>query len=151
MKHNRISGLFAVLLCLIMLLILPLSAFAAESDTSGSLAVSFSIDDNAVADVTFNVYRVADENYQPVGAYTAYPVVLKDLSSDELGIASTTLAAYTVRDGISADRSDVTNIYGYVRFDDLQKGLYLVIGEMFIDGDTVYNPLPFGRKPKRIM
>ena len=87
MKHNRISGLFAVLLCLIMLLILPLSAFA----------------------------------------------------------------AYTVRDGISADLSDLTNIYGYVRFDDLQKGLYLVIGEMFIDGDTVYNPLPFGRKPKRIM
>lgn len=143
MKHNRIFGFFAVLLCLIILLILPLSAFAAGSDGNGSLGVSFLIDDEYVSDVTFNVYRVADEYYQPVGAYTAYSVTLEDLSPDEFGPAATALAAYTARDGIPADFSCVTNEYGYAQFDGLQNGFYLVIGEMFIIGNTVYNPLPF--------
>ncbi|MCH5191552.1 MAG: Cna B-type domain-containing protein [Oscillospiraceae bacterium] len=107
------------------------------------MAVSFLIEDEYISDVTFNVYRVADENYQPVGAYTAYSVVLEDLLPDEFGPAATALAAFTVRDGIPADFSDITNEYGYVQFDGLQTGIYLVMGEMFTDGNTVYNPLPF--------
>lgn len=143
MKYNRKFRFCAWFICLLMLFVFPFSAFAAESDKNASLAISYFHEDRAVSDVTFHIYRVADEAYQPVGAYAIYPVELKGLSSEELGAAASTLAAYTARDGIAATRSDITNPYGYLKFDDLQTGVYLVVGEIHIEGNTVYSPLPF--------
>ena len=142
MKHNRYR-FCAWLICLLMLISFPFSAFAAGSNTNGSLAISLIADEEYISDVTFNIYRVADENYQLVGKYSAYPVILKGLSSDELGAAAETLAGYTQRDDIPALQTSITNEFGYLRFYNLQKGIYLVVGDIYINGDTVCCPVPF--------
>lgn len=142
MKHN-LYRFSAWLICLLMLVVFPFSAFAADGDKTGTLAVSLISNEEYISDVTFNIYRVADENYKPVGEYSAYPVMLKGLSADELGAAAETLAGYTQRDDIPALKTSITNEFGYLRFDDLQKGVYLVVGDIYINGDAVCCPVPF--------
>lgn len=142
MKHNRYR-FCTWLICLLMLIVLPFSAFAADSGKTGSLAISLVVNDEYISDLTFNIYRVADENYQPVGKYSAYPVIIKGLSADELGAAAETLAGYTQRDNIPSVQTRSTNEFGYLRFDNLQRGIYLVVGNIYINGDAICCPVPF--------
>ena len=143
MKHNRIIGICSVLLCLFIVFVSPLSVFAEQAEGTGSLTVSFLVDDKAFGDISFHVYYVADEEKQPVGAYTDCGIVLKGLSADELGAAADTLAAYTESNEVPADQSEKTNSYGYARFEGLEKGVYLVVGETHKSGGISYSPLPF--------
>lgn len=111
---------FLTLLCCF----LPMTLFA-DSDFM-NLDVSCSISDMQVS-----LYRVADENYNLVDAFSHYSI---DLKQDVQGAANA-LENRILMDGIEADACVTSDSSGKASFTGLESGIYLVVGkEVFQDG-----------------
>ncbi|WP_317314825.1 Cna B-type domain-containing protein [Holdemanella biformis] len=111
---------FLTLLCCF----LPMTLFA-DSDFM-NLDVSCSISDMQVS-----LYRVADENYNLVDAFSHYSI---DLKQDVQGAANA-LENRILMDGIEADACVSSDSSGKASFTGLESGIYLVVGkEVFQDG-----------------
>ena len=129
---KRTSVLTAVLIC-VMLLVCSVSV-SRGAERTGSIEMVYEL-----SEVPFRLYRVAlitDSGVVPVEEYKRYHV---DLNSEN---AAQTLAAYIQRDGIPALRSDKTDSSGSVSFENLEKGVYLVVGESTTVDDTIYTVMP---------
>lgn len=111
---------FLTLLCCF----LPMTLFA-DSDFM-NLDVSC-----PVSDMQVSLYRVADENYNLVDAFSRYSI---DLKQDVQGAANA-LENRILMDGIEADASVTSDSLSTASFTGLSSGIYLVVGkEVFQDG-----------------
>lgn len=111
---------FLTLLCCL----LPMTLFA-DSDFM-NLDVSCPISNMQVS-----LYRVADENYKLVDAFSHYSI---DLKQDVQGAANA-LENRILMDGIEADACVTSDSSGKASFTGLESGIYLVVGkEVFQDG-----------------
>ena len=111
---------FLTLLCCF----LPMTLFA-DSDFM-NLDVSCPISNMQVS-----LYRVADENYKLVDAFSHYSI---DLKQDVQGAANA-LENRILMDGIEADACVISDSVGNASFSGLESGIYLVVGkEVFQDG-----------------
>lgn len=78
-----------------------------------------------------SLYRVADENYNLVDAFSHYSI---DLKQDVQGAANA-LENRILMDGIEADASNSSDSSYKASFSGLESGIYLVVGkEVFQDG-----------------
>lgn len=111
---------FLTLLCCF----LPMTLFA-DSDFM-NLTVTC-----PVSNMQVSLYRVADENYNLVDAFSHYSV---DLKQDVQGAANA-LENRILMDGIEADACVTSDSSGKASFSGLESGIYLVVGkEVFQDG-----------------
>ena len=111
---------FLTLLCCF----LPITLFA-DSDFM-NLVVSC-----PVSNMQVSLYRVADENYKLVDAFSHYSI---DLKQDVQGAANA-LENRILMDGIEADACVTSDSVGNASFTGLESGIYLVVGkEVFQDG-----------------
>lgn len=111
---------FLTLLCCF----LPMTLFA-DSDFM-NLVVSC-----PVSNMQVSLYRVADENYKLVDAFSHYSI---DLKQDVQGAANA-LENRILMDGIEADASNSSDSSYKASFSGLETGIYLVVGkEVFQDG-----------------
>lgn len=111
---------FLTLLCCF----LPMTLFA-DSDFM-NLVVSC-----PVSNMQVSLYRVADENYNLVDAFSHYSI---DLKQDVQGAANA-LENRILMDGIEADASNSSDSSYKASFTGLESGIYLVVGkEVFQDG-----------------
>ena len=111
---------FLTLLCCF----LPMTLFA-DSDFM-NLVVSC-----PVSNMQVSLYRVADENYKLVDAFSHYSI---DLKQDVQGAANA-LENRILMDGIEADAYATSDSSGKASFSGLETGIYLVVGkEVFQDG-----------------
>lgn len=111
---------FLTLLCCF----LPMTLFA-DSDFM-NLDVSC-----PVSNMQVSLYRVADENYKLVDAFSHYSI---DLKQDVQGAANA-LENRILMDGIEADTCVTSDSVGNASFTGLESGIYLVVGkEVFQDG-----------------
>lgn len=111
---------FLTLLCCF----LPMTLFA-DSDFM-NLDVSC-----PVSNMQVSLYRVADENYNLVDAFSRYSI---DLKQDVQGAANA-LENRILIDGIEADACVTSDSVGNASFSGLESGIYLVVGkEVFQDG-----------------
>ena len=111
---------FLTLLCCL----LPMTLFA-DSDFM-NLVVSC-----PVSNMQVSLYRVADENYKLVDAFSHYSI---DLKQDVQGAANA-LENRILMDGIEADACVTSDSSGMASFSGLESGIYLVVGkEVFQDG-----------------
>lgn len=111
---------FLTLLCCF----LPMTLFA-DSDFM-NLVVSC-----PVSNMQVSLYRVADENYKLVDAFSHYSI---DLKQDVQGAANA-LENRILMDGIEADTCVTSDSVGNASFTGLESGIYLVVGkEVFQDG-----------------
>ena len=84
-----------------------------------------------VSNMQVSLYRVADENYKLVDAFSHYSV---DLKQDVQGAANA-LENRILMDGIEADACVTSDSSGKASFSGLESGIYLVVGkEVFQDG-----------------
>ena len=117
-----------------------------ELQRESSLTVYFGEDGNGFSDVEFLLYRVADLSeagvYTLSGDFQTYPVNLNSLDSSDWRALAQTLAAYAARDGLQPMQSEKTAKDGYAVFPGLAVGLYLVIGDLYVNGEAVYWPEP---------
>ena len=121
----------------------PVLAAEEESTQKGSISLVCPIEG-----MELSLYRVAE--YEESGSFTLteqfwkYPVSLEQKSQEGWQGAADALADYIRRDGITADAMLVSGSDRTVCFTDLNRGLYLVLGqttELQEDGKTqIYEP-----------
>ena len=121
----------------------PVLAAEEESTQKGSISLVCPVDG-----MELSLYRVAE--YEESGSFTLteqfqkYPVSLEQKSQEGWQGTADALADYIRRDGITADAVLVSGSDKIVCFTDLNRGLYLVLGqttELQEDGKTqIYEP-----------
>ena len=121
----------------------PVLAAEEESTQKGSISIVCPVEG-----MELSLYRVAE--YDESGSFTLterfrkYPVSLEQKSQEGWQGAADALADYIRRDGITADAVFVSGSDRTVCFTDLNRGLYLVLGqttELQEDGKTqIYEP-----------
>ena len=94
----------------------------------------------------WHIYRVGERNTNNQlvleGDFADYPVYLEDWSADSMSEAASTLENHAVLERFVPMQNGAVGADGTVSFSGLETGLYLLSGERFIDGDTVYIPSP---------
>ena len=145
MKTNRMfQRLWAGLLGLLLAISCAGSSAQGAELRSGSLTVCFGQEEAGFSGVTFRLYRVADLSETGKctlsGAFADYPVTLEGLTASGWRALAQTLAAYVARDGLEHQRVGKTGPDGRVTFSGLMAGLYLVTGDRYVEGGTVYTP-----------
>ncbi|MDO5324397.1 MAG: Cna B-type domain-containing protein [Clostridia bacterium] len=134
-RRNHICRLAAALICL--LLALPCAALASAA---GSIEIHYSSEGGAIVGASFSLYRVAEIDAQgtfvPVGAFADCPVELKAGTAEEWRALAETLSGYALN--AVADAKGITDGQGVLRFDNLSRGLYLLVGAELNDGTHRY-------------
>lgn len=140
-----VSSMALSLLVMLSVIIQPLNAFAA-ADEEYSLTVNFTADDGEVAveGSEFKLYLVMNQDNELIGDFEQYAeeVEVGELaSSDDVGTLAKTLAAYAARDELTPVQTGNTDENGQVKFDDLESGIYLVVGSSAIVDRIKYTPM----------
>lgn len=136
----------ALLLCLL-LWGAPQSAFAAKleevEETSLTLSYTVGEDSAPMGEVEFRIYRVAEITgaltFRLLPPFDGYSLTE---TADWLARAST-LAGLVARDRVPPTGSARTDGEGRVCFQELEKGLYLILGDSKTVEGYLYTPTPF--------
>lgn len=151
---KRVLILLTCMICIFSTLALSAQDVYAASDPSRLTLYYYDSDEDIpLSGATFYLYLVAvpDGNggYTVLSDFEDYKVDLSDLDWEEAGRLAAlagTLSAYTARDGISPLKTEKTDPNGYLTFDDLEAGLYLIRGDQLtvnIGSDKwLYSPQP---------
>lgn len=142
-----------MILSCILLLLLPMQAFAAEPiDTTKNvvLTIQYKHEGTPVTGIPFHLYRVADissdNTFKLTGDFKNYPVKVNELSSSDWKALADTLTGYVLRDGLKPLNSGITDENGILSFPTggtLRPGLFLVIGEHAAVDGFDYTTEPF--------
>lgn len=144
-KISRIAGavlcVAAMLLCMITSFALPVRA------ADCTLTLICKNQDEPVANVKWNVFRVGEKNskgeYVLTGDFADYPVSLKNITtSSAMQDAAVTLENYAVLDGVAPALSAVTDEEGTAVLGNVDTGLYLVCGEKYFTDTLKVTPSP---------
>ena len=140
MKNLKLFRIVCLVMCLLCCVLSLQHVQAEETPEAGSLILKYG-QDGAV----FSVYRVAEmtqEGYILTGSFVGYPVLpVADSTEQWLSLAAT-LATYAARDEIAPDASGEID-HNMLVCTDLLPGLYLVVGSITTQEQTVYHPIPF--------
>ena len=149
--RKSVKTLCAVLVCIFVLSLCPLTAFAEGPIDTGhtcALTVDYSSGGAAIPGAEFSIYKVADvdayTNFTLCGAFTAYSgtVSLTGHDVDSWNDLAVTLAGLAQADGIAADSHDCTNGTGKCTFPGRATGLYLLTCTATVFGDYVVTADP---------
>ena len=114
--------------------------------------------DIAFGNVTFKAYKVADMNdlvrfsfSEQFKSYEGFVPIKDDMTNADWVSMADVLAGFVQRDQVQANRTSLTDESGCLKWEELETGLYLVIGEAFeremvLDGYRTriyYKPAPF--------
>lgn len=117
-----------------------------DTEREVSMSVYFGEEAGGFSDVNFHVYYVAEMSesgdFALSGDFLDYPVRFENLDSSGWRALAQTLSAYVQRDGLRPLRQGKTDADGYISFEKLTVGLYLVVGETYINQNTAYTPEP---------
>lgn len=89
-----------------------------------------------ISNMNVSLYRVADENYNLVDAFSHYSI---DLKQDVQGAANA-LENRILMDGIEADASNSSDSSYKASFTGLESGIYLVVGKDVFQDGVFYMP-----------
>lgn len=136
--------LLALAVCLPLLL--PLNTQAASPLDTGrecSLTVIFSKDGYAFGDVPAEIYRVAkaytNGTYSLIPPFSTFPVNIHGIrSQQEWKDVAYTLSAYVQSQQIPADHTVLSDQEGRASFENLETGLYLVMGKTVENEKGIY-------------
>ena len=144
MKKSFSPKKFIILLCAVAAFLLPINVFAASQ---GTIHIKFLHENNPISGAVFSAYRVADmsENgeFTITKAFSDYPISWDEFVIDkDEGELAFTLSSLVSRDNIPADAHGATDEKGEISFRELQKGVYLVVGDAVTANKTMYFPQP---------
>lgn len=127
----------------VMMVIWMIFPFGAFADTLNKITIRFYADGTPVYGATFKIYHALDRNAQLTGEFSDYPIEIGDLhDSEAMSILSDTLSAYASRDKLTPIGEGVTDADGYLTFEGLERGVYLIVGKATKVGDAIYNCKP---------
>ncbi len=122
---------------------MPISVQAASgTEKMGSISLKYE-----KGSTTFSFFRVAEfsekGNFKLEDDFSKYQVTFDDLDTDEWRKLAETFSGYVLRDKIASVHQEKTNAEGVCRWENVEKGLYLVMGESSKDEKYTYTPMPF--------
>ena len=133
MKVNRKAKMFAVLLCVAMVFACTVTAFSA-TEKKGSITASFKLKDTEFE--LFKIGSIGNDGIVLTETFSKYNV---DMDSEYF---ADTLTLYVKRDKIAPYRKSLTNASGEVKFDNLDKAVYLLVGNNVEVNGNYYNIKP---------
>lgn len=102
---------------------------------------------SALAGMSLELYKIADTNewaeFTLAGDFADYNVKVNGLDSEGWRDLAQTLTGYADRDNIPSLASGALSESGNIDFGKLTPGLYLINGDEFSAGTTVFSPTPF--------
>lgn len=148
MKRTN-KALSAVWLCLLILSIIPIQAFAIEPiepNCKVSLTIHYQQNGKVLSGARFDVYRVADVSedatFTASGAFADYPKEINGLQgADKWDKLAQELLSYAKKTKPTVSGTIGGN--GTCAFQDLPTGLYLVVGHDWQVGNVTYRCKPF--------
>jgi len=151
MKTIR-KTILLLLCCAFVLSMAGVAALASgpiDTDKKCDFSVTFAPGEVPAADVSFELYRVADVSrgcsFQPTAAFAACSAMklLEDPETEDYRILAMTLSGFVAEKKIASDAVDIADETGTAVFHDLPTGLYLVLGSVFHSGRSFFIPEPF--------
>lgn len=151
-KYRRQNAI--VLSLLLILLLLPMNAFAAGSidlSRDASLTISYQDGNTPLTGAQFDLYLVAtvDEcgELTTTKDFALFNVNIRGSNDEAWKTLASTLEGYVLRDGLKPADSGITDKNGLAAFPTsgktLTKGLYLVLGSRLTQNGHRYDPAPF--------
>lgn len=151
---SRKNKMISLLLALLFTVLLPVKAQAlgaVDPAKPVTLTIHYSCGGKAAKGAGFDLYRVAeisaDGKFTLSGDFKGYSVSLDNSSAGQWRALAETLAGYVERDGLRPLDSGKTDRDGVLAFPTagktLQSGLYLALGEPYVDGRKTYTAEPF--------
>lgn len=147
---NKIERFVSVFLCAVCILAFSSVAGTVFAKDKLSLTLEFIDDGEPISGAEFELYYIAgiDENgkFSLTDEFSGYPVDISGADADALKSAAQTLAGYIKRDKLTPIDSGTTNENGLLVFptgeNNLENGLYLVIGKSFKKDGYTYKTEP---------
>lgn len=145
-KTKKITATILVCLLLVCSVLPVCAAQPVITDPPCSLTISYSVEGNAVAGASFDLYRVAqlseDGTLNATQAFAPYKLDWNDLSESQLQDAAVTLLGYAQLDRIQPDATVTVGEDGFARNDQLPTGLYLIAGGRLTTEEGTYSANP---------
>lgn len=118
-----------------------------DLNKKGSLEIYHSYISKPLENVEFSIYKVASlkstSDFEISNEFKDYSIDFGNLESEsDWYLLVDTLASYIEVDNIKPEGKKKTNAYGKVIFDDLEMGLYLVVGQKITIDDKIYEVKP---------
>lgn len=120
-----------------------LTVTASANEYNNSVAIVYNTDEGFLQNVKFDLYRIGDiagKVISPDSKFSNYSVSFDISDVNALTALAETISAYTLRDNLSPDYSDVTSANGVANFGNtgLADGAYLYIGEKHTQYGYIY-------------
>lgn len=140
---KRVALKVASLLIALMLLCTMLSTTVFAEESNRKLTIHYKH-----ADVTFHLYRVATWNvpnsgYESTEEFAEYTGSYDMSDAGKSRALAAALAEIVTKDNLTTTIDGKTDADGTVVFSDLETGIYLVVGDSYVNEEYTYYPSPF--------
>ena len=140
---KRIIGIMFLLLGMLLLPIRSLAHTGIDEEQETRLTIQYEL-----PGISFELYQVAEFSrtgeFSRVEMFADYPIQLDDLDSEGWRNAAEAYAGYVERDQIEPTATGETDENGQLVLEQLENGIYLVVGETRITEERVkYDIMPF--------
>ncbi len=137
---RKLCSIAAVFLSIAVLLCSGIITYA---EAAHYLRVKFITESGPVTNSTLKLYPALTADGALLDEFAALPIEVGDLTdSENINRLAYTLASYAASGVGEVKASDVTNGLGYVDFEEVPAGMYLVTGTSGTIGDLTYTPKP---------
>lgn len=125
----------------------PAVAATIDAGVKSALTIDYKYDGEAISGARFDLYYAAEcpstGVFHPVSPFDSYPVDFSGADASEWSALALALKGYVLRDKPAPIAFGVTGSDGSACFEDLQPGLYLVVGGHTVSGGRIYECEPF--------
>lgn len=143
--HNINKRIFVICLSLICILFFSFHVEARENENNVEDKVDIFLE-SKIGVTTYSLYRIA--NYSEFGEFTLlepfsnYSIKLDNLDNEGWRELASTLSGYIERDNLQPFDIKQTDNKGFLKWENIAKGLYLIVGETIKDNQYIYTPMP---------
>lgn len=131
------------LIYIIILMLIPIPVFSLNY--RGSIGIAFKYDENIVSNVNFSLYQLAtydnENKLQIADEFEIYSEDIKNYDDSNISDLTKDLSSYITENNIES-YAKKKNGNELLMFENLNNGIYLVIGEALETDEGVYIPQP---------
>lgn len=146
MQNLKIERIICSFICAFLCLFgMTVSVFASERihpDAKAGITIRYNEEG-----AEFTLYKVADVSsdviFTPTASFQGYPLKWNGLDAEGQRVLAETLDVYVSRDKIPETTKLIMDAEGQAAADNLDTGLYLVIGKPVQNSDSGFTPVPF--------
>lgn len=141
--NNINKRIFVIFLSFICILFFSIHINASENNVDDKVSIMLK---SKIGVSSYSLYRIAD--YSEMGEFTFvepfsdYSLSVDNLDNEGWRALASTLSGYIERDDLQPLDIKKTDNQGFLTWENISKGLYLIVGEIKLDDQYIYTPMP---------